>query len=110
MCSKHVEECNKCIEIKNLCIKLVEKEKRLSRNNVLLQVTELLSLATCLCRTTVRMSHNKLPVPTKRETVSVIQVTSRNALLRMLLVLCVSSYLKSFVRHKSSYIYIYIYI
>ena len=26
-CSKHVEECNKCIKIKNLCIKLVKKER-----------------------------------------------------------------------------------
>ena len=25
-CSKHVEECNKCIKIKNLCIKLVKKK------------------------------------------------------------------------------------
>ena len=43
----------------------------------------------------------KPPVPTKRAKISLIKVKSCNALLRMLLV-CIGSYLKSFLRYKYS--------
>jgi hypothetical protein len=47
----------------------------------------------------VRLSCNKPRVSTKRVTVSLINVISRAALIRMLL-LCISSYIKSVLRYQ----------
>ena len=56
-------------------------------------------MATCLFRMTIRVFIKKLSVPTKRATINSIKVKSCNALLRMLLV-CISTYLKSVLRYK----------
>jgi hypothetical protein len=51
---------------------------------------------------------NKLPVPTKRATVSLFKVKPCHALLRMVLVLVrVSSYMKCVLGYKSPYFYTY---
>jgi hypothetical protein len=75
--------------------------------DILLKLTaKLLQLATYLFLMT-RFVINKPPVPTKRVTISLIEVKSINVLLRMLLA-CISNYLKSVLRYEFLILDIYI--
>jgi hypothetical protein len=69
-------------------------------NNVVLKIAaELLQLDKLYFVCPIEYLINKSPVPTKRATISLIKVKSRNSLLRMLLA-CVRSYIKPVLRYK----------
>jgi hypothetical protein len=62
-------------------------------------IAELPSLAICLFRTTVRISNYESPCTHEAREISLIEINSCNALLRIL-PLCITTYLKSVLRLK----------